>query len=135
MAYLNVAARAQKWVDQAISRNIYLASRSVGDMEDLYTAAWRMGVKTTYYLHMLPRHTAEQSTVAVNKAAGRRNGPRRGFATSVRREGVSTATIEKSVNATLNASVDVEPVVSLDIIDGTSCPVDPQERQQCESCQ
>lgn len=132
MAYLNVAARAQKWVDQAISRNIYLASRSVGDMEDLYTAAWRMGVKTTYYLHMLPRHTAEQSTVAVNKAAGRRNGPRRGFATAVRRAS-GAATIRKPVTETLNASV--EPVVSLDLIDGASCPVDPQERQQCESCQ
>ncbi|WP_333907893.1 ribonucleoside-diphosphate reductase subunit alpha [Cutibacterium equinum] len=86
MAYLNVAARAQKWVDQAISRNIYLASRSVGDMEDLYTAAWRMGVKTTYYLHMLPRRTADKPAVAVAKAAGRRNGPRRGFATTVRRD-------------------------------------------------
>ena len=132
MAYLNVAARAQKWVDQAISRNIYLASRSVGDMEDLYTAAWRMGVKTTYYLHLLPRLTAEQSTVAVNKAAGRRNGPRRGFATAVRRAS-GAATIRKPVTETLNASV--EPVVSLDLIDGASCPVDPQERQQCESCQ
>ncbi|MCP2377865.1 ribonucleoside-diphosphate reductase subunit alpha [Cutibacterium modestum] len=130
IAYLNVAARAQKWVDQAISRNIYLASRSVGDMEDLYTAAWRMGVKTTYYLHMLPRHTAEQSTVAVNKAAGRRNGPRRGFATTVRRSS-RTATIEKPV---IEEFDEVKPV-SLNLIDGTTYPVDPQERQQCESCQ
>lgn len=32
------------------------------------------GVKTTYYLHMKPRHTAEQSTVRVNKgeALGKR---------------------------------------------------------------
>jgi len=34
---------------------------------DLYAAAWERGVKTTYYLHMKPRHTAEQSTVRVNK--------------------------------------------------------------------
>ncbi len=66
-AFLEVAARAQKWIDQAISRNIYLADRSVDAMTDLYAAAWRKGVKTTYYLHMLPRHTAEQSTVHVNK--------------------------------------------------------------------
>ncbi|MCI1747348.1 MAG: ribonucleoside-diphosphate reductase subunit alpha [Acidipropionibacterium sp.] len=81
-AFLRVAARAQKWVDQAISRNIYLADRNLSTMEDLYAAAWRMGVKTTYYLHMLPRHTAEQSTVAVNKAAaisGDGGGRRRGF--------------------------------------------------------
>ncbi|MFC7623214.1 ribonucleoside-diphosphate reductase subunit alpha [Microlunatus sp. GCM10028923] len=68
-AFINVAARAQKWIDQAISRNIYLASRDVGEMVDLYSAAWDKGVKTTYYLHMMPRHTAEQSTVKVNKAA------------------------------------------------------------------
>src|SRR5690606_39256543 len=52
-AYLNVAGRAQKWIDQAISRNIDLASRDVDEMVDLYAAAWRMGVKTTYYLHMM----------------------------------------------------------------------------------
>lgn len=66
-AFLEVAARAQKWIDQAISRNIYLADRSVDAMTELYATAWRKGVKTTYYLHMKPRHTAEQSTVRVNK--------------------------------------------------------------------
>lgn len=66
-AFIEVAARAQKWIDQAISRNIYLESRDVDDMMTLYSAAWERGVKTTYYLHMKPRHTAEQSTVRVNK--------------------------------------------------------------------
>jgi ribonucleoside-diphosphate reductase alpha chain len=67
-AFLDVAARAQKWIDQAISRNMYLETRDLGDMMDIYYAAWERGVKTTYYLHMKPRHTAEQSTVKVNKA-------------------------------------------------------------------
>lgn len=66
-AFIEVAARAQKWIDQAISRNIYLEDRDVDNMMDLYAAAWERGVKTTYYLHMKPRHTAEQSTVRVNK--------------------------------------------------------------------
>nr|WP_062384383.1 ribonucleoside-diphosphate reductase subunit alpha [Demequina iriomotensis] len=66
-AFIEVAARAQKWIDQAISRNIYLEDRDVENMMDLYAAAWERGVKTTYYLHMKPRHTAEQSTVRVNK--------------------------------------------------------------------
>ncbi|TPX01221.1 hypothetical protein FJ656_28700, partial [Schumannella luteola] len=42
-------------------------TRDLGDMMDIYYAAWEKGVKTTYYLHMKPRHTAEQSTVKVNK--------------------------------------------------------------------
>ncbi|TAL44573.1 MAG: ribonucleoside-diphosphate reductase subunit alpha [Salinibacterium sp.] len=67
-AFLEVAARAQKWIDQSISRNMYLETRDLGDMMDIYFAAWERGVKTTYYLHMKPRHTAEQSTVKVNKA-------------------------------------------------------------------
>lgn len=109
-AFIHVAARAQKWIDQAISRNIYLQSRDVGEMVELYSAAWRMGVKTTYYLHMMPRHTAEQSTVKVNKAeqtAPVGGAPRRGFGAT------------KSV-----APVEVE-----------ACPVDPQDRLNCESCQ
>ena len=39
-AFLEVAARAQKWIDQAISRNMYLETRDLGDMMDIYYAAW-----------------------------------------------------------------------------------------------
>ena len=70
-AFLEVAARAQKWIDQAISRNMYLETRDLGEMMDIYFAAWERGVKTTYYLHMKPRHQAEQSTVRVNKSEDR----------------------------------------------------------------
>lgn len=81
-AFLEVAARAQKWIDQAISRNMYLETRDVDEMVDIYSSAWKKGVKTTYYLHMKPRHTAEQSTVKVNKAETINAGggaPKKGF--------------------------------------------------------
>ena len=126
-AFLHVAARAQKWIDQAISRNIYLQSRDVGEMVDLYAAAWRMGVKTTYYLHMMPRHTAEQSTVKVNKNAASvpSGGPRRGFGAA------------RTATAPAPAPDVVVPadVAELDVVDGQACPIDPQERLQCDSCQ
>lgn len=121
-AFLQVAARAQKWVDQAISRNIYLADRDVSGMVDLYAAAWDLGVKTTYYLHMMPRHTAEQSTVTVNKAVDARpstgggSPARRGFG-AARRTGATPVPV----------------IAPLDAVD--SCPTDPQERVQCDSCQ
>ncbi len=67
-AFIEVAARAQKWVDQALSRNMYLEDRDMEKTMDIYFTAWKKGVKSTYYLHMKPRHTAEQSTVAVNKS-------------------------------------------------------------------
>ena len=81
-AFIEVAARAQKWVDQAISRNMYLETRDIDEMVKIYSGAWKKGLKTTYYLHVKPRHTAEQSTVKVNKAEAS-GGPRKagfGFA-------------------------------------------------------
>ncbi len=68
-AYIEVAARAQKWVDQALSRNMYLETRDIDETMKIYSTAWEKGLKSTYYLHMKPRHTAEQSTTNVNKAA------------------------------------------------------------------
>jgi ribonucleoside-diphosphate reductase alpha chain len=67
-AFIEVAARAQKWMDQALSRNMYLETRDIEETMEIYSTAWRKGLKSTYYLHMKPRHTAEQSTVKVNKA-------------------------------------------------------------------
>jgi ribonucleoside-diphosphate reductase alpha chain len=138
-AYLEVAARAQKWIDQAISRNIYLADRSVSTMVDLYALAWRMGVKTTYYLHMMPRHTAEQSTVKVNKAEAvspaSGGAPRRGFgaAAPARRGFGSVATAPAAPPSVVPVVPD--EVQELDVVAGAECPIDPQERLQCESCQ
>ncbi|HET6746651.1 MAG TPA: ribonucleoside-diphosphate reductase subunit alpha [Candidatus Saccharimonadales bacterium] len=82
-AFIEVAARAQKWVDQAISRNMYLETRDIDEYVDIYSTAWKKGLKTTYYLHVKPRHQAEQSTVKVNKAEALGGGPRKtgfGFA-------------------------------------------------------
>lgn len=79
LAFIEIAARAQKWIDQAISRNMYLETRDVDEMMEIYATAWEKGLKTTYYLHVKPRHTAEQSTTKVNKAETISSGPRFGF--------------------------------------------------------
>ncbi len=68
-AFIEVAARAQKWIDQSMSRNMYLATRDVEETMRVYQNAWEKGLKTTYYLHVQPRHQAEQSTTHVNKSA------------------------------------------------------------------
>ncbi len=70
-AYIDVAARAQKWVDMGISRNLYLTERDLTAMEEVYRRAWRAGLKSTYYLFMSPRMYAEQTSVWVNKALKR----------------------------------------------------------------
>lgn len=68
-AFIEVAARAQKWVDQAISRNMYLETRDIDEYVKIYSEAWKRGLKTTYYLHVKPRHQSEQTTVSVDKTS------------------------------------------------------------------
>jgi len=157
-AFLHVAARAQKWIDQAISRNIYLANRDIGSMLNLYDLAWRMGVKTTYYLHMKPRHQAEQSTVKVNKAeeVAPQGGARRGFGAAAPAAPAAPATpagasaargfgavATQTAPAPAEAAVEVVPAGveelelagEVEMVDGAACPIDPMERLQCDSCQ
>lgn len=81
-AFIEAAARAQKWVDQAISRNMYLETRDIDEYVKIYSEAWKRGLKTTYYLHVKPRHQSEQTTVSVDKIAEqkvRTNSKVRGF--------------------------------------------------------
>jgi ribonucleoside-diphosphate reductase alpha chain len=66
-AYLAIAAKAQKWVDMAISRNLFFTARRPSDIAEVYLKAWRMGLKSTYYCFLNPRMQAEPSTVRVNK--------------------------------------------------------------------
>lgn len=105
--------------DQAISRNMYLATRDIDEVMAVYINAWEKGLKTTYYLHMKPRHSAEQSTVSVNKSTAI---GKVGFGAAVKRAGFGVA-VQK------NEEVKVEEAAY------KACPIDPQERAQCDSCQ
>ncbi|WP_225721489.1 ribonucleoside-diphosphate reductase subunit alpha [Candidatus Vallotiella sp. (ex Adelges kitamiensis)] len=60
---VEAAARRQKWIDQAQSLNIYMASASGKKLEEIYKLAWLRGLKTTYYLRTLAATHVEKSTV------------------------------------------------------------------------
>ncbi len=47
---LKQAARRQKWIDQAQSLNLFLDKPDEKLMSKIYLTAWKMGLKTTYYL-------------------------------------------------------------------------------------
>jgi ribonucleoside-diphosphate reductase alpha chain len=153
-AFIEVAARAQKWVDQALSRNMYLETRDIDETMDIYNTAWEKGVKTTYYLHMRPRHTAEQSTVKVNKsemtgkrgfgAIGEVSKHQLGFSKVAEHTEVEKKIEEKVLEP---VSVEPEPVVvekkeEVPVPVQTQKPAlvvhgpeDPQDALLCESCQ
>ncbi len=139
-AFVEVAARAQKWVDQAISRNIYLEIRDINEIMNVYTSAWDKGLKTTYYLHMKPRHTAEQSTTSVNKSEAL---GKRGFAAL--RDKVEKIKIEEPELITMLSSEEMTPIKAMDMPIAARVGVaqklnihvseDPQEQFLCEGCQ
>jgi ribonucleoside-diphosphate reductase alpha chain len=139
----------------------------------IYMTAWEKGVKSTYYLHMKPRHTAEQSTVSVNKGAAI---GKLGFG-ALRKAAVTktadeselmansapaTMTVEEvkvpeTVAATVQTTLDIESIKNASepvrshapvpepkpfakkpnvvFAGGKTCPTDPAELNQCDSCQ
>ncbi|MHB1704708.1 MAG: ribonucleoside-diphosphate reductase subunit alpha [Acidithiobacillus sp.] len=60
---VQMAAHRQKWIDQAQSLNLYFSQPSGKKLDAIYRLAWRMGLKTTYYLRSLGATSAEKSTV------------------------------------------------------------------------
>jgi ribonucleoside-diphosphate reductase alpha chain len=60
---LRAAARRQKWIDQGQSLNLYMAQPSGKKLDEAYRLAWRLGLKTTYYLRALSATHVEKSTL------------------------------------------------------------------------
>lgn len=142
MAFIEVAARAQKWIDQALSRNMYLETRDIEEIMDIYQTAWKKGLKTTYYLHMKPRHTAEQSTVDVNK---REKLGKVGFgAVAAQAVPAATAPVMTSFSSPSPTPAPISEaeyqammakVTAASMNKKNAGPEDPQESLVCDSCQ
>ena len=60
---IKLAARRQKWIDQAQSLNLYIDKPSGMKLDEMYKFAWLSGVKTTYYLRSRSATNAEKSTI------------------------------------------------------------------------
>ncbi|NQY42977.1 MAG: ribonucleoside-diphosphate reductase subunit alpha, partial [Legionellales bacterium] len=57
------ASRRAKWIDQAQSLNLYVKEASGKIINDLYTTAWKLGLKTTYYCRTLGATSTEKATI------------------------------------------------------------------------
>ncbi|MBI5273864.1 MAG: ribonucleoside-diphosphate reductase subunit alpha [Chlamydiales bacterium] len=60
-------AKRQKWLDMGQSLNLYMAEPSGKKLHQMYMAAWKQGLKTTYYLRSLGATQIEKSTTDINK--------------------------------------------------------------------
>lgn len=64
---IEAASRRQKWIDQAQSLNLYIASPNGKMLDTMYKMAWIRGLKTTYYLRSIGATSTEKSTVTDSK--------------------------------------------------------------------
>ncbi|MBO0708381.1 MAG: ribonucleoside-diphosphate reductase subunit alpha [Candidatus Dormibacteraeota bacterium] len=63
LAGLRATAARAKWVDQSQAHNVFLRGATGRMLDETYRAAWRMGLKTTYYLRTLAASQVEKSTL------------------------------------------------------------------------
>jgi ribonucleoside-diphosphate reductase alpha chain len=59
------AAVRGKWIDQSQSINLFISTQSGRAISDAYMMAWKMGLKTTYYLRTLGATSVEKTTVDI----------------------------------------------------------------------
>lgn len=63
------AAYRGKWIDQSQSLNIFFNGTSGKKLMEIYEYAWKLGVKTTYYLRTLGATSIEKSTTTLTKSS------------------------------------------------------------------
>jgi ribonucleoside-diphosphate reductase alpha chain len=113
---LQLTAARGKWVDQSQSHNVFMKGTSGKKLSEIYIAAWRAGLKTTYYLRTLAASQIEKSTLDASK-----------FGFTQKRDFKSDVPAASPV-ATPGASPVAAPVV----VDGPQCRIDDPD---CEACQ
>ena len=64
---LRLTAARGKWIDQSQSHNVFMLGTSGKQLADIYMSAWKMGLKTTYYLRTLAATQIEKSTLDAAK--------------------------------------------------------------------
>ncbi|PIR24262.1 ribonucleoside-diphosphate reductase subunit alpha [Candidatus Campbellbacteria bacterium CG11_big_fil_rev_8_21_14_0_20_44_21] len=64
---IKIAAHRAKWIDQSQSLNIFYKGSSGSELSRIYQYAWKMGLKTTYYLRTLAASAIEKSTVSLER--------------------------------------------------------------------
>jgi ribonucleoside-diphosphate reductase alpha chain len=63
IAALQPTAVRAKWIDQSQAHTVFMKGASGRKLSEVYLAAWRQGLKTTYYLRTLAASQVEKSTL------------------------------------------------------------------------
>ena len=133
---IDIAAAFQKYIDQAVSKSLYIEEDLRGNMFDIYMYAWEKGLKSTYYCFIDKTVKGEKYTQKVNK-----RGTRRGF-------GLRRSTQQQETNPKTKTEEDIQEIERMarekygdEVVDKVksgnidACPTDPLLNKICPSCE
>jgi len=126
---IEMSAVRGKWVDQSQSHNVFLKGTSGTKLSAIYIKAWKVGLKTTYYLRTLGASQIEKSTLDAKKFGftQKRVYQSQDAQTQEVKEGQLDNTLQTQ-------SQEVEQNADADTLDATkACPISTDPN--CEVCQ
>ena len=95
---VKAAAERGKWIDQSQSLNIFYSGSSGRELSDVYFLAWKMGLKTTYYLRTLGASGVEKATVSTAEfGSTHTRGTQKGTIVSAAMASIATPEVEVAV--------------------------------------
>ncbi len=138
-AMIELTAIRGKWIDQSQSHNVFMRGTSGRKLHEIYSTAWRLGLKTTYYLRTLGASQIEKSTLDAAKygytqkrdqrtESGKESGPQRESVPGT--TAVSDNAMAVGADTRQVVSVDPAPIPATQVTSICSL-TDPE----CESCQ
>ncbi|GAA1968064.1 ribonucleoside-diphosphate reductase subunit alpha [Kitasatospora viridis] len=68
-ALVDLAAARQPYIDQSQSLNLFMAAPTIGKLSSMYAYAWKVGLKTTYYLRSRPATRIAQAASGAARTA------------------------------------------------------------------
>lgn len=126
---IDIAAAFQEYVDQAVSKSLYIEEDLRDEMDKIYMYAWEKGLKSTYYCFIDKTVKGEKYTMTVNK-----RGERRGFGLARKDRQDADAEIQELERLARQKYGDevVDKVKSGNL---EACPTDPLLAKICPSCE
>ncbi|CAN5126930.1 hypothetical protein BH09DEP1_BH09DEP1_3490 [soil metagenome] len=127
---LEVTAARGKWIDQSQSHNVFMKGVSGKKLNDIYIKAWRLGLKSTYYLRTLAASQIEKSTLDAKKF---------GFTQKREYGSMDPVTVAQQEAAALNAAalaMELEDKISTtsdQVMPATACSL--SSDPECDVCQ
>jgi ribonucleoside-diphosphate reductase alpha chain len=145
--YLRLAAARGKWIDQSQALNVFMPGTSGRLLSEIYQFAWKLGLKTTYYLRTMAASQVEKATLGAAYGSTQRRGTTAAgapqpagerAAVAASANGAASAGARTSATGNGTAAADPPPqppTARAAVAAGATARQDCSDAESCEVCQ